>query len=160
MNNNDFMRGWLRGLWDGEGCVLFHSYNQDWRPASKTRTLTLANTDEHLINKCSTTLHDLGIPNHIYTQNGRGRLGSKQLWTVNITHRIAIMKFASIIGFECSDKAQKLNALISSYQCFCQTCGNPISLGKRLRKFCDNCLSPQALQHRRIRKNELEAIKI
>ena len=134
-------------------------YRAKHSPNGRNRGLILANTDIHLIEKCSNDLLDLGIANAIYQNSPNTGLGSKTVWRIHVMRRDAIIKFASLIGFECSDKVGKLSNLLASYQCFCETCGDLIPLGKRLRKYCDKHLTPQALQNRKRRKNEMVGVR-
>ena len=155
MNNMEFYKGWISGFWDGEGSVSFYKTKQS--PNSYNRALSVLNSEKNLIDKASQVLSTLGIKSRLYVlTNRKGSLGNKTLWVLKISDAHSIRKFAEQIGFQSKEKQDKLQKLLDSYVRYCDKCGIRIGWHKRGRKYCDDCLSPDALW---MRKNREKATK-
>lgn len=107
-NSPEFMAGWLRGFFDGEGSAFFKTV-----VSGKPHTsyyLTVGNTDLSLMNIAVEYLADLGIG---YTQFHKRTGSKKEMYYLHICRAEDIIKFRDLIGFNSATKQAKLEIIIN-----------------------------------------------
>lgn len=109
MASPDFMSGWLRGFFDGEGSVVFKTSAGGKRHASYY--LSVVNTDLALMNTVRDYLDALGVGHSDFSQ--RTREGKKPCYGLHIQRAEDILLFAQEVGFGSVDKQSTLDIIVS-----------------------------------------------
>jgi intein/homing endonuclease len=109
----DYIIGWLRGFFDGEGSVrlAFYSYPKRNIKNQPSREVYVVNTDFALIQKCQDYLGMLGIPFRLNIHRNRSYPGCKRCYKIRIGTNDGIIKFADRVGFSTGWKADKMKEL-------------------------------------------------
>lgn len=105
----DFMCGWLRGFFDGEGSISFKVFVKGKKHTSYY--LTVGNTDIVLMNKCKHYLDRLGIGHTKFEY--RKRENRKRFYILHICKAIDVLKFYDLIGFNSPEKQARLETTIN-----------------------------------------------
>jgi hypothetical protein len=104
--NEDFMRGWLVGFFDGEG-TIFHRGAGRGKKSVATH-ISATNTDKELIKTCSTYLNHFGIYHIISPRKRLQNPTWKPIETIMIYRGEDVLKFHKHIGFISPNKVEKL----------------------------------------------------
>ena len=108
----DYIIGWLRGFFDGEGSVRLAFYQVKGTTRKlPSREVYVVNTDFALIEKAQQYLSLLGIPFRLNLHRNRSYPGCKQCYKIRIGTNEGIVKFADRVGFSTGWKADKLKEL-------------------------------------------------
>lgn len=108
MKNHIFMRGWLRGFMDGEGCISFLR-KEDGHKQTYCR-IYVGNTDPSLIVVCREYLSALGIN---YSFRIRKSVPPrKPLELVYISQQVSLLRYAKLIGFASEQKSATMAAVV------------------------------------------------
>ena len=104
----DYMRGWLRGFFDGEGGVRCKVFDGK-KFIKEGKEAYAVNTDPALIHRCESYLSALGITvfkttEHPHVVNGR----KKSFTKVHIGTYAGLIQFAKEIGFTTTWKRERL----------------------------------------------------
>jgi hypothetical protein len=106
---DDFKKGWLAGIFDGEGTIFFRGAGRKYRSAY-TR-ISVGNTDKAIIEKCCEYLTYLHIDFFLYTQKPR-KQNWKEATVIIIGSQKGVLNFSKYVGFLCPHKAKKLSDAI------------------------------------------------
>jgi len=110
--SKDFMIGWLKGIFDGEGGLQYSRYRaqKQWHT---TKRVVMCNTAIEIIELTKKYLKYLDIDFRIgyYTRKDK----SKPIYVIYIERRDAIKKYAELIGFLEKRKSDLLIKIIDSF---------------------------------------------
>ena len=110
--STDYIRGWLRGFYDGEGSVRFAPYRNGQGYMQICWEIYAVNTDYDLIQKGVDFLTVLGIPFKINETKMPYHDRKKVLYKIRIGTREGGLKFHELVGFTASWKAARLEGLV------------------------------------------------
>jgi len=106
--SKDFMAGWLRGFFDGEGSVSFRKESSGRKHTAYY--LTVTNTDALLMDTCQEYLAMLGI--EFSEWSIRRRRNRKPCRTLHICRADSIRIYAEKVGFMAPEKAARLKQIM------------------------------------------------
>ncbi len=110
----DYMRGWLRGFYDGEGwAVNFHGTRKSGKYAGKkthTCEVGVGNTDKFLMERCADFLDALGVTSRYMLSETRDGVPFHR---IHICSGDGLRQFADQIGFYSKDKQARLEAALA-----------------------------------------------
>lgn len=98
--SRDYMIGWLRGFFDGEGSVYLSEDGKHYRA-----DVSAVNTDKLLVDRAVDFLSRLGISSRVYTYQPKK---AQLRYTISLTRRANVIRFAELVGFTTPRKADKL----------------------------------------------------
>jgi len=105
--SEDFMCGWLRGFFDGEGSAIFLTNK-------KVRyRVCVYNTDLGMIRLAIKYLEQLNIKCGILKRKNKQKEYWKDVYTLSISNSESILIFSDKIGFFCESKKKKLESMVS-----------------------------------------------
>lgn len=106
--SKDFVRGWLSGLWDGEGSVIIRSHTNGKKHT--TYYLTVTNTEPSIIQVCKQFLTNLEIKFTEWKPRQR-KAHHKMIYTLHVGQAESIQKFRQLIPLFSSHKQATLNQI-------------------------------------------------
>jgi hypothetical protein len=112
--SKDFMAGWLRGFFDGEGSARFsHYFRTNGRRATHCY-LSVGNTDTALQMRCCEYLSAFGIGFTEFSENAsQRRKGRKPFFILHIVRQSEILKFSELVGFSAPHKVEALKQMVA-----------------------------------------------
>lgn len=109
-HSEEFMKGWLRGIFDGEGTVFFRG--KGTKDLHAGTHVSMSNTDKTIIDTCQGYLTELGIYCIVTPRKRLCNPHWKPIWNVCIYRNEDVIKFAEKVGFVSPAKAEKLSSAV------------------------------------------------
>lgn len=108
MKDQRFMRGWLQGFMDGEGCISFIK-KENGHKQTYCR-IYVGNTERNIMMTCAKYLTSLDIEFRVRTRPASPP--RKAFYLLYISQHTSILRYAKLVGFASEQKTKTMNEVV------------------------------------------------